>query len=45
MAGYLTTEEELDRIIPIHRPQPGRPDKQLDFVDPHARAFIGLARW
>src|SRR5687767_9484522 len=42
MTTYIETEEDLDHLIPIHRPQPGTPDKQLDIIDPHARAFIQL---
>lgn len=40
MANYIETEDQLDELIPIYRPQPGKPDKQLDFIDPHAKAFI-----
>jgi len=36
----IETEDDLDRLIPICRPQPGVPDKQLDFIDGRARAFI-----
>jgi hypothetical protein len=37
------TEDELGAFIRIRRPVPGKPDKQLDFIDPHARAFIGCS--
>jgi PPOX class probable FMN-dependent enzyme len=40
---FVETEEQLGAFIRIHRPAPGKPDKQLDFIDPHARAFIGCS--
>ncbi len=40
MHHYIETEQQLDEIISIYRPQPGKADKQLDFIDPHAKAFI-----
>jgi hypothetical protein len=39
----ITTEAELDAVVGIYRPMPGKPDKQLDHVDPHARAFIATS--
>jgi PPOX class probable FMN-dependent enzyme len=43
VSRYIDTESELEALIPIYRPQPGKPDKQLDFVDAHARAFIATS--
>jgi hypothetical protein len=39
----VETEEELGGFIKIKRRVPGKPDKQLDFIDPHARAFIACS--
>jgi len=41
--SYIESEGELDQLIPIYRPHPDVPDKQLDFVDGHARAFIATS--
>jgi PPOX class probable FMN-dependent enzyme len=39
----VATEAQLDAVVGIYRPDPGKPDKQLDYIDAHARAFIATS--
>lgn len=43
MSFEITSEEALDALLGVRRPEPGQPSKQLDRIDEHGAAFIATS--